>query len=280
MRCGIPNQRAANSVRGVLVGALLVMLVSCAQRGVTKAAAPVVPAAPKPVAPPPPPPAPLSSPQTHVDLPKPQPIDDAALETEAAPAEAPAATRTPAPKRTTVVPVAPPRPWYSRRSPRETIQEIIAAGGEAAAGSSAGAPEGVEQILAQPSRRRLTQAQHAVMTNIRNFLALSDEAEKAQRYASGGCARGAPRFWRRTYRMGNNDYEARRQGCQRRTEGTQAGCYCWFPSARISATFLVSGSNGALLMLPGKNILFTDPRYQIQAAQESTCQVRIVKVRC
>ena len=30
-------------------------------------------------------------------------------------------------------------------------------------------------------------------------------------------------------------------------------------------------------MLPDESILFTDPRYQIQAAQESTCKVRIAK---
>jgi Xaa-Pro aminopeptidase len=38
-----------------------------------------------------------------------------------------------------------------------------------------------------------------------------------------------------------------------------------------------TGSNGALLILPGKSILFTDPRYQTQAPQETTCQVRIAR---
>src|SRR5436305_1017577 len=38
-----------------------------------------------------------------------------------------------------------------------------------------------------------------------------------------------------------------------------------------------TGSNGALLLLPGRSILFTDPRYTIQASQESTCEVRIAK---
>src|SRR5438552_14411844 len=47
------------------------------------------------------------------------------------------------------------------------------------------------------------------------------------------------------------------------------------PNLRYLSGF--TGSNGTLLILPGKSILFTDPRYRIQAAQESTCQVKIVK---
>lgn len=38
-----------------------------------------------------------------------------------------------------------------------------------------------------------------------------------------------------------------------------------------------TGDNAALLVLPGKAILFTDPRFQIQAAQQVACQVRIAK---
>jgi Xaa-Pro aminopeptidase len=47
------------------------------------------------------------------------------------------------------------------------------------------------------------------------------------------------------------------------------------PNLRYLSGF--TGSNGNLLILPGKSILFTDPRYTIQAAQEATCQVRIAK---
>jgi len=47
------------------------------------------------------------------------------------------------------------------------------------------------------------------------------------------------------------------------------------PNLRYLSGF--TGSNGALLILPGRSILFTDPRYEIQAAQESTCAVRIGK---
>ena len=47
------------------------------------------------------------------------------------------------------------------------------------------------------------------------------------------------------------------------------------PNLRYLSGF--TGSNGALLILPGKSILSTDPRYEIQAAQETTCKVRIGK---
>src|SRR5262249_49949292 len=35
--------------------------------------------------------------------------------------------------------------------------------------------------------------------------------------------------------------------------------------------------NGSLLISPDRSILFTDPRYTIQARQESACQVRIAR---
>jgi Xaa-Pro aminopeptidase len=38
-----------------------------------------------------------------------------------------------------------------------------------------------------------------------------------------------------------------------------------------------TGSNGNLLILPGKSILFTDPRYRTQAPQETACHVKIAK---
>jgi len=38
-----------------------------------------------------------------------------------------------------------------------------------------------------------------------------------------------------------------------------------------------TGSSGNLLVLPGRSILFTDPRYEIQSAQEVTCQIKIAK---
>jgi Xaa-Pro aminopeptidase len=47
------------------------------------------------------------------------------------------------------------------------------------------------------------------------------------------------------------------------------------PNLRYLSGF--TGSNGNLLLTREKSILFTDPRYAIQSAQETTCEVRIVK---
>jgi Xaa-Pro aminopeptidase len=47
------------------------------------------------------------------------------------------------------------------------------------------------------------------------------------------------------------------------------------PNARYLSGF--TGDNAALLVMPEKTILFTDPRFEIQAAQETDCQVRIAK---
>ncbi len=49
------------------------------------------------------------------------------------------------------------------------------------------------------------------------------------------------------------------------------------PNVRYLTGF--SGSNSALLVWAEGAILFTDPRYRIQAAQESVCQLRVVKGR-
>lgn len=47
------------------------------------------------------------------------------------------------------------------------------------------------------------------------------------------------------------------------------------PNLRYLTGF--TGSNGNLLITPERAILFTDPRYTIQAGQETTCQVKIAK---
>jgi Xaa-Pro aminopeptidase len=47
------------------------------------------------------------------------------------------------------------------------------------------------------------------------------------------------------------------------------------PNLRYLSGF--TGSNGNLLIAPGAAILFTDPRYSIQAAEETACSVRIAK---
>ncbi|MGE5570509.1 MAG: M24 family metallopeptidase [Rhodospirillales bacterium] len=47
------------------------------------------------------------------------------------------------------------------------------------------------------------------------------------------------------------------------------------PNVRYLSGF--TGSNGALLVWPGGTVLFTDPRYEIQAAQETDCRVKVVR---
>lgn len=47
------------------------------------------------------------------------------------------------------------------------------------------------------------------------------------------------------------------------------------PNLRYLSGF--TGDNGQLLVAEGRSILFTDPRFEIQAAQETTCRVRIAK---
>jgi Xaa-Pro aminopeptidase len=47
------------------------------------------------------------------------------------------------------------------------------------------------------------------------------------------------------------------------------------PNLRYLTGF--TGSNGNLLLMPDGAILFTDPRYQIQAGQETTCHLKIAK---
>lgn len=47
------------------------------------------------------------------------------------------------------------------------------------------------------------------------------------------------------------------------------------PNLRYLTGF--TGSNGNLLLLPDRAILFTDPRYTIQAGQETSCEIKIAK---
>ncbi len=47
------------------------------------------------------------------------------------------------------------------------------------------------------------------------------------------------------------------------------------PNVRYLSGF--TGSNGMLLVWPGGAVLFTDPRYEIQAAQETDCRVKVAR---
>jgi len=49
----------------------------------------------------------------------------------------------------------------------------------------------------------------------------------------------------------------------------------WSANLRYLSGF--TGSNGSLLITPGQTILFTDPRYDVQAREEVSCPVKIAK---
>jgi Xaa-Pro aminopeptidase len=75
----------------------------------------------------------------------------------------------------------------------------------------------------------------------------------------------------------NSQYEARRQAVADELKDRKLDCLlvAYSPNLRYLSGF--TGSNGALLILPEGSTLFTDPRYKIQAAQETTCKIRISK---
>lgn len=77
--------------------------------------------------------------------------------------------------------------------------------------------------------------------------------------------------------MENSEFEQRRQTVASGfAEHKLDGLLISFgPNLRYLSGF--TGSNGLLLVMPEKSLLFTDPRYTIQASQESTCQVKISK---
>src|ERR1035438_1006387 len=96
------------------------------------------------------------------------------------------------------------------------------------------------------------------------------------------CARripwpSAPRFSPRNCRVENNLYQQRRAAVAAALPARKLDCLlvAFSPNLRYLSGF--TGSNGALLILAGQSVLFTDPRYRTQASQESTCKIRICK---
>ncbi len=72
------------------------------------------------------------------------------------------------------------------------------------------------------------------------------------------------------------------------TAARRARAFAEFPARRLDALIVSSpanlrylsgftGSNGMLLLSSGGAVLFTDPRYKIQASQETDCRVRVVR---
>ena len=152
----------------------------CAARAKTPVATAAPPTAPANPAPPPP----LSTPQTQIELPKAQPIDPAALQTEPPPQplpEPPAPSRTPQrrpqPRTTEPIVISPATP--PAEQPRPQFQEIVPAADLKRFQESAQAhKKEVTRILASLKPNRLTRAQQTIKANIVSFVELSDEAEK------------------------------------------------------------------------------------------------------
>ncbi|HTP33097.1 MAG TPA: hypothetical protein VMJ75_13055 [Candidatus Acidoferrales bacterium] len=167
---------------GILALAATLALAGCAARAKTPVAATAPPKSPLPAAPATPPP--LSTPQTTIELPKPQPVDPAALETEAPPPplpEPPAPSR-PSPPRSRTAPrtepVAPPAATPVPEPPRQQFQEIISPTELKRFQDSAQARKrDVARILDSLKSRHLSKAQATIVTNIRSFVDLSNEAE-------------------------------------------------------------------------------------------------------
>jgi Xaa-Pro aminopeptidase len=75
----------------------------------------------------------------------------------------------------------------------------------------------------------------------------------------------------------NSQFKIRRDGVlpHLRTSRADAFLTTCLPNVRYLSAF--TGSNGALLLTDERAILFTDPRYETQVAQETDCEVKIAK---
>jgi hypothetical protein len=176
-------------LKALLTALFGILLAGCSLRGhPAKSAAP--PAAPKPAVSPglTPPPPPLSVPQTRVELPKPQPIDPAALATEAAPPEPeapPAAVPPSRPRRVNPPtgqpvsqPVSPPAAVTPPLETREPVEEIITPAEIKRLLESAQARRREANQILDQFARRMNATQQKLADTIRSFLTLSEEAEK------------------------------------------------------------------------------------------------------
>jgi len=73
----------------------------------------------------------------------------------------------------------------------------------------------------------------------------------------------------------HNEFDSRRRrlGAEIASRKLDALVVSFAPNVRYLSGF--TGSNGLLLLFPNEAILFTDPRYKMQSAQEVDCPVRI-----
>lgn len=75
--------------------------------------------------------------------------------------------------------------------------------------------------------------------------------------------------------MAGSEFAARRGAVERQMAAGKldALVVSFGPNVRYLTGF--TGSNGLVVLLPGRAVFFTDPRYRIQAAQEVGCQTRV-----
>lgn len=74
-----------------------------------------------------------------------------------------------------------------------------------------------------------------------------------------------------------SDFSVRRERLLAHLEDARAGGFVTTAHSNVRYLTGFTGSNAALLLTPERAILFTDPRYEIQAPMESDCDVKIAK---
>ena len=76
--------------------------------------------------------------------------------------------------------------------------------------------------------------------------------------------------------MPSNGFRQRRSTLQQRLTVGEMDAFLVSSTANVRYLSGFTGSNGMLLVLPDSEaVLFTDPRYRLQAAQETDCRVKV-----
>jgi hypothetical protein len=171
-------------VEAILAVALALLMAGCVLSGKPKTVA-AVPPQPQPAAQPKatPPPEALSIPQTQVQLPPPQPVNQEALAVSTPP-EPVEATPAPKPVRRTAVGSPPPKPEVAPVAPpaepeRAPIQEIVPPDEKRRYQESADASKReIYQWLEKARAHHLTTEQKKMEKRVQAFVTQSDDAEK------------------------------------------------------------------------------------------------------
>ncbi len=75
--------------------------------------------------------------------------------------------------------------------------------------------------------------------------------------------------------MDSQTFSARRERLLPALQEARVAAFFTTASSNIRYLSGFTGSNGALLLLPDRALLFTDPRYQAQAPLESDCEIKV-----